>query len=226
MSSTNQNSGVEPVNHLDLNARKWSRRSQDFDRKRFDYFRFLQERVIRLLPLERGLSFLDVGCGTGWAVLRVHQLLDGDGVFKGIDIASGMIEAATEHARGRRSIDFEVASADDLPFDDNSVDVCMCTNSFHHYPDPIAALREVQRVLKVGGSFFILDVTADALLLKLIDGIVASKEPEHVKFYATREFRQMFDEVGLLHARSKWIAFPEKVHIAVKVPQSKALAAG
>ena len=216
MSSREQTETHDRLNHLDINAEKWDRRSQDFDLKRFDYFRFLQERVIRLLPLERGASFLDVGCGTGWAVLRVHQLLSGDGVFRGIDVAPKMIERSQKNATGRGSTYFEVASADKLPLKDDSVDVCMCTNSFHHYPDPLAALKEIRRVLKVGGSLFILDVTSDAFFLRWIDKRVRSKEPEHVRFYSTEEFRSLIDRAGLLYARGKWIAFPEKVHIAIK----------
>lgn len=202
--------------HLEINAQKWDRRSQNFDRKLFDYFRFLQERVIRLLPIERGLSFLDVGCGTGWAVTRVNQLLGGDGVFRGVDIAPMMIDRAIDNATGKDSIRFAVASADDLPFEDDSIDVCMCTNSFHHYPDPVAALREIRRVLRRGGSLFILDVTSDAFFLRWVDKLVRSREPEHVKFYTTREFRSMMESAGLLYARGKWVAFPEKVHVAVK----------
>lgn len=212
----------ERANHLDINAEKWNRRSQDFDRKLFDYFRFLQERVIRLLPLQRGVSFLDVGCGTGWAVLRAHQLLNGEGVFRGIDIAPKMIERATENAAGKNAIQFVVGSADDLPFDDESVDVCMCTNSFHHYPDPGAALREIKRVLRVGGSLFVLDVTADAFFLRWIDTRVSAREPEHVRFYATSEFKSMFAGAGLLYDRGKWVAFPEKVHVAIKDEQPHA----
>lgn len=206
----------ERANHLDINALKWSRRSQDFDRKRFDYFRVLQERVIRLLPLKQGLSFLDIGCGTGWAVLRVHHLLNGEGVFRGIDIAPKMIERANENAIGHASIHFEVASADDLPYADDSIDVCMCTNSFHHYPDPLAAVKEMRRVLKAGGSLFILDVTSDTFFLRWIDKRVASKEPEHVRFYSTHELANIFDRAGLQYARGKWIAFPEKVHVGIK----------
>ena len=45
-------------------------------------------------------------------------------------------------------------------------------------------------MLKAGGSLVILDVTTDAFFLRWIDALVASKEPEHVKFYATREFKE------------------------------------
>lgn len=203
--------------HFERNREKWNRRSETFDDKSHDWFRWLAERLFRLMPLKSGMYFLDIGCGTGRAVVRVHDLLDGDGIFNGIDLAPKMIERAAANSLGRTSVHFQVASSDGLPFADNSIDVCMCSNSFHHYPRPILALQEMRRVLKPGGSVFILDVTADAFFVRWIDHRVKATEAEHVRFYSTKEFKRMFGEAGLGYEKGKWIAFPEKVHIGKKV---------
>jgi ubiquinone/menaquinone biosynthesis C-methylase UbiE len=52
-------------NHVGLNAKEWDSRAETYDEKRFDYFRYMQKRLIALLPLEENLCILDIGCGTG-----------------------------------------------------------------------------------------------------------------------------------------------------------------
>lgn len=60
--------------HAELNERKWDSRAATYDEKRFDYFRYMQKRLIALIPLKENLHFLDLGCGTGWAVRHVAHL--------------------------------------------------------------------------------------------------------------------------------------------------------
>ncbi len=61
--------------HAEMNERKWDARAATYDYKRFDYFRWMQQRVIRLIALRPGLRFLDIGCGIGWAVRYMASLL-------------------------------------------------------------------------------------------------------------------------------------------------------
>jgi ubiquinone/menaquinone biosynthesis C-methylase UbiE len=67
----------QPVEHDKANEQKWDKRSNSFDKKRFDYFRWMQKQVLALIHFEKGTSFLDMGCGTGWAVCYVSNLLEG-----------------------------------------------------------------------------------------------------------------------------------------------------
>jgi len=199
-----------------LNERKWDRRSSTYDQKRFDYFRWMQQRAIRLIDLHPGMHFLDIGCGTGWAVRYVAGLLQGDGEFSGVDISGGMIEKAKNQTQGLEQVHFYQANAEKLPFEDGRVDDALCTNSFHHYPDPLKALVEIGRVLKPGGRFYILDVTSDDFFIRWIDSRVRQNEQEHVKFYSSREYQAMFAAAHLDHVQSRIITYPLKVHIAGK----------
>jgi ubiquinone/menaquinone biosynthesis C-methylase UbiE len=49
--------------HNDLNDTKWSKRSRTYDEKCFDYFRYMQKKVILQTKIQRGANFLDLGCG-------------------------------------------------------------------------------------------------------------------------------------------------------------------
>jgi ubiquinone/menaquinone biosynthesis C-methylase UbiE len=202
--------------HEKANEQKWDRRSQSFDNKRFDYFRWMQKQVLSLITFQAGASFLDLGCGTGWAVCYVADLLEGQGHFTGIDISQGMIERAEENASGLENVNFQIASAEQLPIEDGTIDNIICTNSFHHYLHPEKALAEVYRVLKEKGRIYILDVTSDDPFLNWIDHLTAKQEKEHVRFHSTREIVKLFSTAGLKHVQSKWVLYPLKVHVAEK----------
>lgn len=83
---------------------------------------------------------LDVGCGTG-IISELYPERD----IMGIDISSGMLR----HHKGK----FKLASADSIPFDDNSFDSVVCRSVLHHLHRPEKALDEIVRVLKPGGRF-------------------------------------------------------------------------
>ena len=209
----------EEHEHDRLNEKKWDSRAETFERKwfnRFNFFQFLQRRVIALLDLHEGQHFLDIGCGTGWAVRYAADVVRNKGDFYGIDISPRMIEKAKDSCSPCENIHFDKASAEELPFEN---DFLICTNSFHHYLNPSRVLAEVFRVLKPQGRFFILDATADGPIVKTIDWWLRKRDPTHVKMYSTREYRKFFTEAGLKYICSKSILeqmMSMKVHIAEK----------
>ena len=103
-----------------------------------------------------------------------------------------------------------------LPFGEDYFGSVICTNSFHHYINPVKVLGEIRRVLKCGGRIYILDPTTDLFIGKQLDRRMRLKEPEHVKFYSTSEFRTLFEKAGLTPLKGKVIIPVMKVHIAEK----------
>jgi ubiquinone biosynthesis O-methyltransferase len=94
---------------------------------------------------------LDVGCGDG--VLAYFLSRTGASV-SGID---GSVEAVSyaKEKNQNREIDFQVASAYDLPFADNHFDLVVSSEVIEHIDDVAAYLQEIKRVLKPGGSIII-----------------------------------------------------------------------
>jgi ubiquinone/menaquinone biosynthesis C-methylase UbiE len=204
--------------HTELNIKKWDRRAETYDDRRFNYFRFMQKRLLSLLELKGGQRLLDLGCGTGWAVRYAARLVNQQGEFYGIDISPRMIEKVKASSSDYKNVHFYQANAEQLPFQDNFFDFIICSNSFHHYFSPAQVLNEVRRVLKPRGRIYIMDPTADGFIMKMADKWLKKKEREHVKHYSTQEYRALFAEANLNYITSKMITLMliEKVHIAEK----------
>jgi ubiquinone/menaquinone biosynthesis C-methylase UbiE len=202
--------------HDKLTQEKFDKWADKFE-QRGSVFRYFQKRVISTIGLPCSSNFLDLGCGTGWAVRYAATVLKGEGHFVGIDISENMIEKAKELAKRMNNIIFYKASSEELPLENDFFDNIICTFSFHHYLHPEKALAEARRVLKPGGRIYILDATSDDIFFKLIDKLAIRLEKEHVKQYSTVEFKHMFSESGLSYFKSKTILiYPIKVHIAEK----------
>jgi len=109
--------------------------------------------VERLSDTPAGTSILDIPCGGGFAFrgLRPGQ----DVHYVAADISPFMLGQARAAAtrRGMQdAIEFVEADVTALQFADNSFDLCITYNGLHCLPDPRAALAELARVLKPGGT--------------------------------------------------------------------------
>ena len=202
--------------HIALNQQKWDSWAKSFDRKIYDFFRFMQKRTISLTALKEKDYFLDIGCGTGWAVRYASRIIKENGKAFGIDLSTKMIEIAKANSVNNQNVFFFQANAESLPFEDNFFEFIICTNSFHHYLDPLKVLDEVSRVLKKEGEIYILDVTTDGFLAKMLDKGFQKTEQEHVKYYSTQEFKDFYAKANLNYIASKLILPFVKVHIAKK----------
>jgi ubiquinone/menaquinone biosynthesis C-methylase UbiE len=113
--------------------------------------------ILRLAGEVQGCSVLDVGCGDG-ALTRVLRQLGAAAVF-GCDIDPQMIARATADATWHDAdVRYLVADAARLPFRDHSFDLVTMITVLAFLPQPHDALREIARVLKVGGRLVIGDL--------------------------------------------------------------------
>ena len=134
--------GILP--HNEKAAATWGSTGSDYDRISEIIADALEHVVTRIAP-EPGEIFLDVATGTGWTARRLAAR--GASVI-GVDIGAGVIEAAKALAP---SIDFRVADAEALPFEDFSFDGITSTFGVMFAARPQDAARELARVCKKGG---------------------------------------------------------------------------
>ena len=193
--------------HIKFNEAKWDKWADSLDGKgwRYDYLRHGQSGVISLLDIRENMNFLDIGCGTGWALGQIAKLIDDNGSFYGVDLSAKMIEKAKDNFKVKENFHFIKSNAESIPLDDNLFDIIICTNSFHHYLHPDRALKEMYRLLKTDGKVYILDPTADIWIIKIIDKLIKLLGHEHVKFYSTKEFKNLIINAGLKYEGHKII---------------------
>lgn len=139
-------------------------------------------------------ALLDVGCGTGAASRAASAVAD---LVVGVDLAPEMIRRATELATSVENVRFLVADSEQLPFGDGAFTAVLCSNSFHHYPDPLRAVREMGRVLATGGRLVIGDACADLCTARIADAVLRRIEPGHVRLYGSSELGSFLQRAGI-----------------------------
>jgi ubiquinone/menaquinone biosynthesis C-methylase UbiE len=97
-----------------------------------------------------GERILDVACGTGVVARLAAARVGPSGTVAGADISAAMIAAARRASDGIR-VDWREADATALPFADTSFDLVLCQQGLQFFPDRVAALREMRRVLAPDG---------------------------------------------------------------------------
>jgi SAM-dependent methyltransferase len=109
----------------------------------------------RLTP---GLDLLDVGCGPGTITLDLAARV-APGRVVGIDRADEVIAQAEalRAERGVETVGFATGDVYELDFDDASFDVVHAHQVLQHLREPIAALRQLRRVLRPGGTLAVRD---------------------------------------------------------------------
>src|SRR6185295_7729700 len=76
------------------------------------------EQAIARMRVNPEARVLDVGCGSGWATRLLAEYAF-EGRVTGIDISDEMIELARTSSQSDANVDYEIASAEQLPFADN-----------------------------------------------------------------------------------------------------------
>jgi len=95
--------------------------------------------------IQKSSAILELGCGTGDLI---EQLAEIGGRTAGIDFSENMIRIASERFS---HIEFKVADAESVPFQNDEFDVVVCNYTAHHFARPQKVFEEARRVLKPGG---------------------------------------------------------------------------
>ena len=95
----------------------------------------------------RNLKILDVGCGTGENIKFLSQFGD----VTGVDISKRAIEFCKKRGLGN----VQLGRAENLPFEDNSLELVTMLDLLEHIKDDLPALKEARRVLKPGRTLLV-----------------------------------------------------------------------
>ena len=113
----------------------------------------LTEALLEEAGVREGQTVLDVAGGAGEPSLTIAEKIGSAGSVTCTDAVAEMVVAAESdaHRRGLTNITFRQCAADWLPFEDDTFDIVVCRLGVMFFPDPLAALREMLRVLRPTG---------------------------------------------------------------------------
>ncbi len=112
------------------------------------------EELVRRAGIRPGLRVLDLASGTGEPSLTIAERVGPDGSVLGVDLAEPMLAVARDKAtrRGVKNVEYRVADAENLDLPSAAFDAATMRWGIMFLPDPVAAMRQVYRVLRPGAK--------------------------------------------------------------------------
>jgi ubiquinone/menaquinone biosynthesis C-methylase UbiE len=161
----------------------------------------LRSRTADLVRVTPGEAVLDIGCGTGDLTIQICRRAGTKGTIVGIDAAPEMVAYAQKKAAHQNmAIEFRVEPVEALTFADQTFDVVVCSMVFHHLPETLKrqGLVEIQRVLKPGGRFILVDFLRSSHRIPLHGTLKTGLQ----------DLPALLQEVGFLQVERKQDPFP------------------
>lgn len=163
--------------------------------------------VVAHARVKPGERILDLACGTGNAALiaaaRGTQVI-------GVDAAPRLLQLARQRARAENvEVDFREGDLLDLPVNDDAVDVAVSVFGVVFASDPLAAFREIARVVRPGGrllmSAWVPAGPIDAMLSavgRIVGRVTQAPPPARFRWSDEAAVRDLATDAGLLHERT------------------------
>jgi SAM-dependent methyltransferase len=111
--------------------------------------------MLDLMNLAPDDNVLDAGCGAGW-LARLLSVRVPQGRVVGMDISDEMVRRARKNYVDLENTMFVIGGAEEIPWDANFFTKAISVESAYYWPEPQRGLREIFRVLREGGSAWIL----------------------------------------------------------------------
>jgi ubiquinone/menaquinone biosynthesis C-methylase UbiE len=112
-----------------------------------------------LSGLEKGMTFVDVGCGDGFFSLLATKMVGAEGKVYAVDINSSGIEKLQSKAKaeGLTNITAKAGRAEDTVFCNECADVVFFGMDLHDFDDPAKVLQNAKEMIKPTGRLVDLD---------------------------------------------------------------------
>jgi len=143
---------------------------------------------VALASLKEGDVVLDLGSGAGFDAFLAARRIGKAGRVIGVDMTEEMLEKAKANAKkgGYANVEFRLGEIEDLPVEDNSIDVIISNCVINLSPDKASVFKEAFRVLKSGGRLMV----SDLVLVKDLPKVIKDSVEAYVGCLAGAIFKQ------------------------------------
>lgn len=190
--NVNNRYAVDPV------VKEYTAAAKGYDEQWSFYIDATTRATMSRLEIAAGASVLDVGCGTGELLVRLAAKYP-NASLSGLDPVPEMLAVA--RTKLSANVELRVGWANELPWPDGAFDVVVSCNMFHYITHPVAAVQEMERVLRPGGRLVITDWCDDYLACRLCTVYLRLVSRAHYKSYRQAECVELLKEAG--HAQAK-----------------------
>ena len=138
-------------------------------------------------------SVLEVGCGAGYSLVDLQKFFKENTSFSACDIDPELVRLAKEK---NPSVNCQVASIYELPYEDKSFDTVVCLEVLEHLEDPKKALSELARVSK---KYVIISTPNEPIwrMLNCLRGKYLTSfgnTPGHINHWSSRILRKLVSD--------------------------------
>jgi ubiquinone/menaquinone biosynthesis C-methylase UbiE len=154
--------------------------------------------LIKMMDIQPGKRYLDLATGIGYIAFELAQKYK-DIHVTGLDITPNSIQLnrIRQQQSGINNLDFITFDGIQFSFEDHRFYGVANRYAFHHFPDPEASIKEINRILLPGGFFLISDpATVEEDALSFIDEFQAFKPDGHVHYYKQAELITLLEKFG------------------------------
>jgi ubiquinone/menaquinone biosynthesis C-methylase UbiE len=153
-------------------------------------------RIVQIAGTGPEDTVLDVACGPGLlacAFARVARLATG------IDMTPAMLEQARreQQQRGLTNLSWQQGDVYALPYPDAHFSIVSSRYAFHHFLEPLAALKEMKRVCKPLGRVVVADSAPVKEKAEAFNAMEKLRDPSHTRALPPEEMIELFRQAGL-----------------------------
>lgn len=176
----------DTVNYYDKLAKRYDKQYQS-------YLRHTHKKFLSEFELSSTDEVLDCSAGTG---LLAEEIIDKYGFPKRLvlnDPSPKMQERAKYRLRYQKEVEFTCHFSEELPFQENTFTQLICLNSFHYYTNQRRVLENFNKVLKPGGTLWMLDWNRTGSF-KIANKFIDWLSPENINSRTLDELKSLLSD--------------------------------
>jgi len=141
-------------------------------------------------------TVLDVACGPGLLACAFARMARH---ATGVDMTPAMLEQARklQQQKELNNVSWQAGDSYSLPFPAEQFSIVSSRFAFHHFQEPLAALKEMKRVCKANGRIVVADMAPKPEKAAALNAAELLRDPSHVRALPEEELRGLFERAGL-----------------------------